>query len=716
MEGDSLDALCFALDMEEHDRAPNEDDTRCKEEEEKEMPGMIPRLVSEPRKENVIPRHNQNDNERVAHRVSRDDIERVLGSRSGSNGIGSLAMRKAAMAAKKARKEGYESKNAPRKFKDVGQGALVFKYSGLKIRDALVSSSQLEGFFENTAFVKLNQLKGRATQDTIPHKWCTIGVVGEVSVVRTSSQNTPYVVWKLTDLNETLVLLYVFGDAYVDYKDDVRPGSLVALVSPRKRSTGGSFTLSVDSYRQLLILGESADFGYCSEITKEGKPCRVPVNVNKCAYCSHHVKKAYNKISSKRLEIQGGNLRTAFKRGPALKWNVGDFSASSSLKNESKPSSKDLSRVAEKSTKPGSMGSKYLVTCADPRKAWEVAREEDMRKRNASSGKDTSAAPIPQKHMPRVVCRDPIAQHRAEQSKRPRITSFAGKSLVSRDDSNLVRLESSGGSAFAAELSSALPPRAQAAAILKKSRQSKDPAAEDCSQKAPFLTYGLEAQTRKTMVDNVSDSPVVPSDGMEVVIGKNTQKHDPRHENVQKNVQKKLDVHEKSSFEKLFGDVIQEMQDKVVDNHVHSKYKEVVDAGHDHELMQTLEILEKKDDMAEKMDSVKKLKVSGWKCSVCNVTLASKHPQCMKEHPGALKKVVTEKRWWKCSDCNKTFSTLGVRYPTDACVKCGSKQSHFESQSMKRDVPKAVEAMLTDGVACRENMLARGREQKWVNE
>src|SRR6056297_3357220 len=124
MEGDSLDALCFALDREEHDRAPNEDDTRCKEEEEKEMPGMIPQLVSEPRKENIIPRHNQNDNERVAHRVSRDDIERVLGSRSGSNGIGSLAIRKAAMVAKKARKEGYVSKNAPRKFKDVGQGDL----------------------------------------------------------------------------------------------------------------------------------------------------------------------------------------------------------------------------------------------------------------------------------------------------------------------------------------------------------------------------------------------------------------------------------------------------------------------------------------------------------------------------------------------------------------------------------------------------------------
>lgn len=723
MEGDSLDALCMALDTEEHDRefsrveaanralacSQSREDDGEQEREEKECPGMIPQVVGESRKENVIPSHNA---QRLPHKVSREDVERVLGSRSGSNGIGSLAMRKAAMLAKKARKEGCESKSARRKFNDIGQGALVFKYSGLRIRDALVSSSQLEGFFENTAFVKLNQLKGRAAQDTMPNTWCTVGVVGEVSVARTSSQNTPYVVWKLTDLNEAMILLYVFGDAYLDYKDDVRPGSLIALASPRKRSAAGSFTLSLDSYRQVLVLGESADFGYCSEVTKEGKPCRVPVNVNKCAYCSHHVNKAYNKISSKRLEIQGGNLRTAFKGGPALKWKVGDFNATSGVKHESKASSKELSRVAEKSTKPGSMGSKYLVTCADPRKAWEIAREEDMKKKNAARGRNPVAAPIPQKHMPRVVCRDTVAQQRADQQKRPRITSFAGKSLVSRRDPNFVRLESSDGSAFAAELSSSLPPREHAAALLKKAQQSKsNNSAKKCVQKAPFLAHGLEAQIRMKENDASASQAKGPSD-LETVVGKSTQKRTLPRENAQQN----SSVHQKSSFEKLFGDVIQEMQDKVADTHVHSKYKDVVDAGRDQELMQTLDILEKKDDMAEKMDSVKKLKVSGWKCSVCNVTLASKHSKCMKEHPQALHKVIAERRWWKCSDCNKTFSTLGVKYPTDACVKCGSKQSHFESQSMKRDIPKAVEAMLTDGVACRDNMLARGREQKWVNE
>jgi len=79
-------------------------------------------------------------------------------------------------------------------------------------------------------------------------------------------------------------------------------------------------------------------------------------------------------------------------------------------------------------------------------------------------------------------------------------------------------------------------------------------------------------------------------------------------------------------------------------------------------------------------------------------------------------KNVSEGTHRQCSDCSKVFSTLGVNYPTGPCIKCGSNQAHFEKHSMLMPMSKTREDFLTEGVACKENLLPRGREQKWVNE
>jgi hypothetical protein len=134
----------------------------------------------------------------------------------------------------------------------------------MQIKDALVSSSQLEAVVDRNACVKLDQIQKRNSQDCIPKRWCTFAVVGEISNPRESSSGNPYTIWKLIDLHECVVSLYLFSNAYRDTKGDAMVGSLVCLVSPRTRKPNERFFISVDSAEQIRILGKAKDFGYCA--------------------------------------------------------------------------------------------------------------------------------------------------------------------------------------------------------------------------------------------------------------------------------------------------------------------------------------------------------------------------------------------------------------------------------------------------------------------
>ena len=82
----------------------------------------------------------------------------------------------------------------------------------MQIKDALVSSSQLEGVVERNACIKIDQIQKRNSQDCIPKRWCTFAVIGEISNPRESNSGNPYTIWKLIDLHECVVSLYLFSN------------------------------------------------------------------------------------------------------------------------------------------------------------------------------------------------------------------------------------------------------------------------------------------------------------------------------------------------------------------------------------------------------------------------------------------------------------------------------------------------------------------------
>ena len=156
-----------------------------------------------------------------------------------------------------------------RGYKDHGQGSLIQRHSGLKVKNPLISSSQLEARFDAHSVLKLSLIRKRHQNSTLQGAWATIAVIGENSGCKESASGKTYSIWKLTDLDETSVSLFLFGRADEELRRDGEVGALVALFTPKIRSEGGGdFSMSVERSDQVLLLGKSSEFAYCGATQK----------------------------------------------------------------------------------------------------------------------------------------------------------------------------------------------------------------------------------------------------------------------------------------------------------------------------------------------------------------------------------------------------------------------------------------------------------------
>jgi hypothetical protein len=154
-----------------------------------------------------------------------------------------------------------------RGYKDLGQGSLIKRHTGLNVKNPAVSSSQLEARLDAQSVIKISDIINRSRSVGLPNSWATLAVVGEVSARREDSQGKGYCILKLTDLSNEMITLFLFGNAYTDWHKDARPGAMVALFSPKVRSEGGKFSLCINSGESMLELGTASEFGYCKSKT-----------------------------------------------------------------------------------------------------------------------------------------------------------------------------------------------------------------------------------------------------------------------------------------------------------------------------------------------------------------------------------------------------------------------------------------------------------------
>ncbi|KAJ7967161.1 protein MCM10-like [Quillaja saponaria] len=190
----------------------------------------------------------------------------------------------------------------------------VEKFSGLRIRNQMVTSAELRERFSDIRFVRLSSMKNLLLGDTFSGCWATVGVLTENGNPRTSSTGKSYSIWKFGSLDENTVSVFLFGDAYQKNSKE-QAGTVFALFNcaVRKDAVGTGFSLSVYSPSQILKMGNSVDYGVCKGKRKDGLACTLSINKRYGAYCKYHKSKASEKYSTMRTELKGGNLRTAFR-------------------------------------------------------------------------------------------------------------------------------------------------------------------------------------------------------------------------------------------------------------------------------------------------------------------------------------------------------------------------------------------------------------------
>ncbi|KAH1252019.1 Protein MCM10 [Glycine max] len=188
------------------------------------------------------------------------------------------------------------------------------KFSGLRIRNQLLTPAELKEHFSDIRFVRLSVIKNSLVGDTVSGSWATVGVLTEKGTQKTSSTGKSYCIWKIGCLDETTVSLFLFGDAYQMNMQE-QAGTVFALFNStvRKDNAGNGFSLSIYSTRQIMKMGTSVDYGVCKGKRTDGMACTLVINKRHGTYCKYHKSKASEKYSSMRTELKGGNLRTAFR-------------------------------------------------------------------------------------------------------------------------------------------------------------------------------------------------------------------------------------------------------------------------------------------------------------------------------------------------------------------------------------------------------------------
>ncbi|KFP82760.1 Protein MCM10, partial [Acanthisitta chloris] len=209
------------------------------------------------------------------------------------------------------------------------QAEPVETFLGLRIRKPRVSSAEMDRKMANRRLIRLSQLKTKLAAENLEEiDWVTFGVIVKKVTPQSANNGRTFSIWRLNDLRDLsqCVSLFLFGDIHKEHwKTD--QGTVIGLLNanPMKPKEGSDeVCLSVDHPQKILLMGEALDLGTCKARKKNGDPCAQIVNLSDCEYCQYHIQAQYRRLSSRRAELQstfsGGRVpRRVGRRAPTLK-------------------------------------------------------------------------------------------------------------------------------------------------------------------------------------------------------------------------------------------------------------------------------------------------------------------------------------------------------------------------------------------------------------
>ncbi|KAJ4461548.1 putative minichromosome maintenance protein 10 [Paratrimastix pyriformis] len=138
-----------------------------------------------------------------------------------------------------------------------------------------------------------------------------------------------------------------------------------------------------------------------------------------------------------------------------------------------------------------------------------------------------------------------------------------------------------------------------------------------------------------------------------------------------------------------------------------SAHSHEADERKDREIQRTFDMLEAKQAIADKMDSVFQLEVDVFTCRTCGERSGSLigplRAKLCREKGHDVAKMKAYRRFFECTKCHDRITVVGYRFPLYPCEKCGSKA--FQRASMLKEQSNAI----LEELIC-PKVLARGVE------
>ena len=198
----------------------------------------------------------------------------------------------------------------------------VEPYSGLKVKTQTrrLSRADVDSLASTFAVKKLDEvpflIRG-PTPSAVPSAWLTIAVLVDKGPAKPTARGDSFCVWKMSDLRQTTLSVFLFGDAFSHAWKEL-PGTVFAILTPRPvppkegaaaLMDGGA--LSIEKHTQLQHIGTALDFALCKGERRDGKPCGMWVNRSECEYCEYHAAAALRQLTSSKASATNSKKMTA---------------------------------------------------------------------------------------------------------------------------------------------------------------------------------------------------------------------------------------------------------------------------------------------------------------------------------------------------------------------------------------------------------------------
>ena len=181
--------------------------------------------------------------------------------------------------------------------------------SGLRVRNRTVSGAVVRARFAERRLVGLRELEKEPVGS-----YGFVGCVSEANA-RVSADGRAYGSWTVSELRSggASVSVSVFGDAFDASECERAVGMIYAVFDANWHKAR---CVNVRESGQLLKIGAASDFALCKATRRDGQPCTKAVNVSECKFCEFHVPKAIREVANTQRVMTGKrNANEDFKAG-----------------------------------------------------------------------------------------------------------------------------------------------------------------------------------------------------------------------------------------------------------------------------------------------------------------------------------------------------------------------------------------------------------------